>query len=64
MTNQKYQPRPGQKVHGLITMDRFKTTCPKWPRCFLDAYPKWVFFWKKNIIKKIKKFNSESLKGF
>jgi hypothetical protein len=63
MTIQKCQPRPSQKVHGLVTMDRFKTTYPKWPRCFFDACPKWVFFDKKIIIK-IKNSNSESLKGF
>ncbi len=30
MINQKWQFKLGQKVHGLVTMDRFKTTCPKW----------------------------------
>ncbi len=29
MTSQKCQPRLGQKVHGIVTMDMFKTTCPK-----------------------------------
>ncbi len=29
MTSQKCQHKPSQKVHGLVTMDRFKTTCPK-----------------------------------
>jgi hypothetical protein len=30
MTNQKCQLGLGQKVHVPITMDMFKTTCPKW----------------------------------
>jgi hypothetical protein len=29
MISQKCQLRLGQKVHGPITMDKFKTTCPK-----------------------------------
>jgi len=41
MTSKKCQPMPHQKVHGPITMDMFKTTCPKW--LFFYAYPKWVF---------------------
>jgi hypothetical protein len=32
-----------QKVHGLVRMDKFKTTCSKWLRGFFYAYPKWVF---------------------
>ncbi len=46
MTSQKCQLKPGQKVHGLVTMDRFKTTCPKRLGGFLYAYPKWVFFYQ------------------
>jgi hypothetical protein len=29
MTNKKFQPELGQKVHSPITMDKFKMTCPK-----------------------------------
>ncbi len=29
MTSQKCQLKLGQKVHGLVTMDKFKMTCPK-----------------------------------
>ncbi len=29
MTNQKCQLRLGQKVHGPVTMDMLKMTCPK-----------------------------------
>jgi len=41
MTSKKCQPRPGKKVHSLITMDKFKMTCPKWLKGFFYAYPKW-----------------------
>ncbi len=30
MASKKCQLKLGQKIHGPITMDRFKTTCPKW----------------------------------
>jgi hypothetical protein len=39
MTSQKCQPKPGQKIHGPVRMDRFKMT----ERFFFDTYPKWVF---------------------
>ncbi len=29
MTGQKCHLTPSQKVHGPITMDKFKMTCPK-----------------------------------
>jgi len=44
MNSQKCQLKLGQKVHGLVTIDMFKTTCLKWLGGFFDAYPKWVFF--------------------
>jgi hypothetical protein len=46
MTSQKCQLRLGQKIHGPVTMDRFKTTCPKWLGGFFYACPKWVFLTK------------------
>ncbi len=46
MISQKCQPRLGQKVHDPITMDTFKTTCPKWLRGVFEAYPKWVYFYQ------------------
>ncbi len=45
-TSQKCQFKLGQKVHGPVTMDRFKTTCLKWLRGFFYAYPKWIFFYQ------------------
>jgi hypothetical protein len=46
MTNEKCQLRLGQKVHGLVAMDKFKTTCPKWLKGFFYACQKWSFFTK------------------
>ncbi len=46
MRSQTCKPRPSEKVHGLITMDKFKTTCLKWLKGFFDTYPKWVSFTK------------------
>jgi hypothetical protein len=53
MASWKCQLRFGQKVHGLVTMDKFKTTCPKWMRDFFYACPKWVIFYP-FLVKKIK----------
>ncbi len=41
MTSQKCQPKLGQKVHGLITMDMFEMT-----KRFFYACLKWVFFYQ------------------
>jgi hypothetical protein len=59
MTSQKCQPRHGQKIHGLVTMDMFKTTCPKWLKGFFNACPKWVFFLPKILEKKTSNSSSE-----
>ncbi len=50
MTSQKCQL--SQKIHGLVIMDRFKTTCPKQLKSFFNTYPKWVFFHQNFLIKK------------
>jgi hypothetical protein len=52
MINQKCQFRLGKKVHGLVTMDRFKTTCPKWLGGFFLCSSKMGFFLPKFIVKK------------
>ncbi len=35
MINQKCQFKFGQKVHGLVIMNRFRTTCQKYLKGFL-----------------------------
>ncbi len=40
MTSQKCQLKLGQKVHGPVTMDRFKTTYP-----FYFEKTKWFYFY-------------------
>ncbi len=57
MTSQKCQPRHGQKVHGPITMDMFKTICPKWLRGFFMPVQN-EYFSPKFIVKKIRNSNS------
>jgi hypothetical protein len=52
MINQKCQFRLGQKVHGLVTMDKFKTTCPKWLGGLFYT-SKIGLLWPKFLVKKI-----------
>jgi hypothetical protein len=52
MTCPKCQPKPSQKVHGLVGMDRFKITCPKWLKGFFDTQN--GFFLPKFLVKKIR----------
>jgi hypothetical protein len=53
MTSQKCQPRPSQKIHSPITMDMFKTTCPKWLRGFFSHVSKMGLLWPNFLAKKI-----------
>jgi hypothetical protein len=46
MTNKKCQLKHGEKIHGLVAMDRFKTTWLKMIESFFDTYPKWGFFYQ------------------
>jgi hypothetical protein len=50
ITSQKCQPRPNKKVHGPITMDKFKTTCSKSLRGFFLRLPKMGLFNKKIVV--------------
>jgi hypothetical protein len=59
MINKKCQLRPGKKVHGLVTMHKYKTTCPKWLKGFFLCLSKMGLFLPKFLIKKITNSNSE-----
>ncbi len=52
MTNKKCQPRLGQKVHDLVTIDMFKTISLKWQVVFFTHVQN-GFFLPKFIVKKL-----------
>ncbi len=60
ITSQKCQPKLSKKVHGLVTMDMFKTICPKWLRDFLMLVQNGVLK-PKFIVKKIRNFSIVSI---
>jgi hypothetical protein len=59
MIDKKCQPKFGLKVYGPISMDMFKTTCPKWLRGFFDTCLKWVFYLPKFIVKTSRNSSSD-----
>jgi hypothetical protein len=56
MTSQKCQLRLGQKARGLVTMDKFKTTCPKWLRGFFLPIQNYLFL-PNFLVKKINNYS-------
>jgi hypothetical protein len=53
MVSKKCQPRPSKKIHDPVTMDMFKTTCPKSLKGFFYASPKWAIFYQNLLSNKL-----------